>query len=138
VADPRVDRLRAVPLFAACTEQELRFIASRVDEVDLPAGRVLCEKGKSGGDFFIILEGRVEVDAPEGTKTLGPGDFFGEIALLDNGPRSATVRSATPLRCLVLGPAQFRDVLHQNTEIAVKMLHAVTQRLRASAALPTG
>jgi CRP/FNR family transcriptional regulator, cyclic AMP receptor protein len=138
VADPRVDRLRAVPLFAACTEQELRFIASRVDEVDLPAGRVLCEKGKSGGDFFIILEGQVEVDAPEGKKTLGPGDFFGEIALLDNGPRSATVRSATPLRCLVLGPAQFRDVLHQNADIAVKMLHAVTQRLRASAALPTG
>jgi CRP/FNR family transcriptional regulator, cyclic AMP receptor protein len=138
VADPRVDRLRAVPLFAACTEQELRFIASRVDEVDLPAGRVLCEKGKSGGDFFIILDGRVEVDAPEGMKALGPGDFFGEIALLDNGPRTATVRSATPLRCLVLGPAQFRDVLHQNADIAVKMLHVVTQRLRAKAALPTG
>ena len=138
MADPRIERLRSVPLFASCTDKELSFIASRVDEVDLPAGTVLTKKGESGGDFFIILEGKAEVEAPEGKRALGPGDFFGEIALLDNGPRTATVKAATPMRCLVLGHEQFRDVLHQNGDIAVKVLRAVTQRLRAATPLPTG
>ena len=138
VADIRVDRLRSVPLFASCTDKELNFIASRVDEIDVPAGRVLCEKGKSGGDFFVILEGKAEVDTGDGKRALGPGDFFGEIALLDNGPRTATVKAATPMRCLVLGHEQFRDVLHQNGDIALKVLRAVTHRLRAATPLPTG
>lgn len=138
MADARVDRLRSVPLFGGCTDKELTFIASRTDEVDIQAGRTLTEKGKSGGDFFIILEGRAEVDADRGKRSLGPGDFFGEIALIDNGPRTATVKAATPMRCLVLGHAQFRDVLHQNGEIAVKILRAVTERLRAATPLPTG
>jgi CRP/FNR family transcriptional regulator, cyclic AMP receptor protein len=138
VADPRVERLRAVPLFSGCTEKELVFIASRVDEVDIAEGRVLTEKGKSGGDFFVILEGRADVEADQGSRTLGPGEFFGEIALIDNGPRTATVKAATPMRCMVLGHSQFRDVLHQNGEIAVKILRAVTERLRAATPLPTG
>jgi CRP/FNR family transcriptional regulator, cyclic AMP receptor protein len=139
VADARVERLRSVPLFGSCSEKELTFIASRADEVDIPSGRVLTEKGKSGGDFFVILEGKAEVvDAAQGKRTLGPGEFFGEIALIDNGPRTATVKAATPMRCLVLGHAQFRDVLHQNGEIAVKILRAVTQRLRDATPLPTG
>ena len=138
MADARIDRLRSVPLFASCTDKELSFIASRVDEVDIPAGQVLTKKGESGGDFFIILEGKAEVEAAEGKRALGPGDFFGEIALLDNGPRTATVRAATAMRCLVLGHEQFRDVLHQNGDIAVKVLRAVTQRLRAATPLPTG
>jgi len=138
VADARIDRLRSVPLFASCTDKELSFIASRVDEVDIPAGQVLTKKGESGGDFFIILEGKAEVEAAEGKRALGPGDFFGEIALLDNGPRTATVKAATAMRCLVLGHEQFRDVLHQNGDIAVKVLRAVTQRLRAATPLPTG
>ena len=138
MADPRIERLRRVPLFAGCSEKELAFIASQVDEVDVAAGRILCKKGESGGDFFIILEGKAEVDAMPMKRTLGPGDFFGEIALIDNGPRTATVTAATPMRCLVLGHAQFRDVLHQNGEIAVKILRAVTERLRAATPLPTG
>lgn len=127
-----------MPLFGGCTDKELAFIASRADEIDLPAGKVLTEKGKSGGDFFIILDGKAEVDASQGKRTLGPGEFFGEIALIDNGPRTATVKAVTPMRCLVLGHSQFRDVLHQNGEIAVKILRAVTERLRAATPLPTG
>jgi CRP/FNR family transcriptional regulator, cyclic AMP receptor protein len=138
VADQRVEQLRSVPLFGSCTDKELAFIASRADEVDIPAGRTLTEKGRSGGDFFVILDGRAEVDAAQGRRTLGPGDFFGEIALIDNGPRTATVKATTAMRCLVLGHAQFRDVLHQNGEIAVKILRAVTERLRAATPLPTG
>ena len=139
MADPRIARLRSVPLFSSCSDRELAFIASRTDEVDIEQGRVLCEEGDSGGDFFVILDGRADVKASSGRNTtLGPGDFFGEIALLDNGPRTATVKATTPMRCLVLGHAQFRDVLHQNADIAVKILRAVTQRLRAATQLPTG
>ena len=138
MADARVERLRSVPLFRDCTDKELAFIASRSDEVEIAAGKVLTEKGRSGGDFFIILDGRADVDAPQGKRSLGPGEFFGEIALIDNGPRTATVKAATAMRCLVLGHAQFRDVLHQNGEIAVKILRAVTERLRAATPLPTG
>jgi CRP/FNR family transcriptional regulator, cyclic AMP receptor protein len=134
----RVERLRAVPLFAGCNDQELRFIALRVDEVDISAGQTICRKGGNAGNFFIILTGKAEVDAPQGKHTLAAGDFFGEIALLDNGPRTATVRAATALRCYVLGPAQFQEVLHQSVDIAVKMLHVVTHRLREASPLPTG
>ena len=74
----------------------------------------------------------------QGQRILGPGEFFGEIALLDNGPRTATVVAATPMRYLVLGHEQFRDVLHQNADIAIKMLRVVTVRLRAAAPLSTG
>lgn len=131
--------MRRVPLFAACTDRQLQFIAGRVDELDLPAGSVLCREGHSGGDFFVLLSGTAEVSV-DGTllRHLGEGDFFGEIALLDNGPRTATITVREPARALVLGPSQFRDVLHQNAEIAVSMLHAVVRRLRAGSHLPHG
>jgi CRP-like cAMP-binding protein len=138
MSDPRIGRLRSVPLFAGCSDKELAFIATRVEEVDLPAGKVLCEKGRRGGDFFVILDGEAEVEAGHGRRTLGAGDFFGEIALIDDGPRTATVRSSQPMRCLVLGHDQFRDVLFANSGIAVKVLRAVTQRLREETSLPTG
>ena len=137
MADPRIAHLRSVPLFSGCSDAELKFIATRVDEVDVPAGRTLMTRGERGGDFFVILDGRAEVDV-EGGKTLDPGDFFGEIALIDDGPRTATVRAATPMRLIVLSHDGLRDVLYQNAEIAVKILRAVTRRLRATAALPTG
>lgn len=139
MSDPRLDRLRRVPLFAACTDKQLQFIAGRVDELDLPAGKVLCREGQSGGDFFVLLSGTAEVSAGgEAIRDLREGEFFGEIALLDNGPRTATVTVTRQARALVLGPSQFRDVLHQNAEIAVAMLHAVVQRLRAGSHLPHG
>ena len=139
MSDPRVERLRRVPLFAACTDKQLQFIAGRVDELDLPAGSVLCREGQSGGDFFVLLSGTADVSvAGTSIKELGEGEFFGEIALLDNGPRTATVTVTKPARALVLGPSQFRDVLHQNAEIAVSMLYSVVQRLRAGSHLPHG
>ena len=135
--DPRVDRLRAVPLFTGCNDKHLEFIATRVDEVDVPAGKVLTEQGKSGGEFFIVVSGEAEVKRDGAVvDTIKPGEFFGEIALLDNGPRTATVTSTTPMRLMVLSPRQFQDVLHHESEIAITILHAVTRRLRAAAHLP--
>ena len=134
--DPRVDRLRKVPLFDACNEKQLEFIASRVDEVDVAAGKVLTEQGRSGGEFFVVLAGDAEVKRGNATvATVGPGDYFGEIALLDNGPRTATVVAKSAMRCLVLSPRQFQDVLYQDPAIAVTMLHAVVRRLRAAGQL---
>ena len=100
-------------------------------------GKVLTEEGQSGGDFFIIMSG--SADVRRGGRTVNrmkAGDFFGEIALLDNGPRSATVVATSPLRALVLGPSQFQDVLFQDGEIARQILYAVTKRLRASGPPP--
>ena len=133
--DDRAARLRTVPLFAGCTEKQLAFIATRVEELEFPSGKVLTEEGKSGGDFFIVLSGTADVRKRGNTMNrMGPGDFFGEIALLDQGPRSATVVTTSPMRALVLGPAQFQDVLYQDAEIARQMLYAVTKRLRAAGA----
>jgi CRP-like cAMP-binding protein len=135
--DPRVDRLRAVPLFSGCNDKHLEFIATRVEDIDVPSGKVLTEQGKSGGEFFIVVAGEAEVKRDGAVvDSIKPGDFFGEIALLDNGPRTATVTSTTPMRLLVLSPRQFQDVLHHEAEIAVTLLHTVTRRLRAAARLP--
>jgi CRP-like cAMP-binding protein len=138
MTDAAIARLRGVPLFTACSDKELKFVATRTEEMDFPAGKVLCERGKSGGDFFILLSGEVEVDDGTHRHTLGPGEYFGEIALLDNGPRTATVVTKTPIRALVLGPAQFRDVLGNEPGIATKMLYEVVRRLRDHGLPKTG
>jgi putative iron-dependent peroxidase len=124
--------LRKIPLFERCSAHELRFIAARAEPRDYPAGATLCRQGETGGDFFVIVEGRAEARR-EGSllRTLGPGEFFGEIALIDKGPRSATVTTTTELRCLQIPSPQFRDVLSQNASIAIRVLDAVTERLRA-------
>lgn len=130
-------RLKDVPLFSGCNDKQLQFIATQVEELDFPPGRVLCEEGRSGGDFFVVLSGTAEVKrGGKALRTMGPGDFFGEISLVDGGPRTATVVASTPMHCLVLGPHQFQNVLHQNAEIAVQVLYEFARRLRRTAALP--
>ena len=130
--DARVELLRRVPLFSTCTDKQLAFIATRVEDVDLPSGKVLCEEGKSGGDFFVVVSGTADVKRG-GTivNRMGPGDFFGEIALIDQGPRSATVVTTSPMRALVLGPSQFQDVMFQDPDMARHLLVAVVKRLRS-------
>ena len=131
--DERVERLRAIPLFMACSDKQLQFISRSVEDLDFKAGKVLCQQGRSGGEFFIVLSGEAEVERDgKVVDSIKVGDHFGEIALLDNGPRTATVTAKTDRRCLVLSPRQFQDVLHQDAEIAVHMLRDVTKRLRAS------
>jgi CRP-like cAMP-binding protein len=135
--DPRVDLLRKVHLFSGCTDKQLAFIVTRVEDVDAPSGKVLCEEGTSGGEFFVVVSGSADVKrAGNVIGQMGPGDFFGEIALIDHGPRSATVTASSPMRLLILGSAQFQDVLHQDPDMARQLLYAVTKRLRAAAAAP--
>ena len=135
MADQRIARLKAVPLFAHCTTKELEFIITQVEDMDFPAGRVLCREGQSGADFFVLLSGAADV-TKKGRKIekMKAGDFFGEIALVDGGPRTATVTTTTASRCLVLGPRQFQNVLHQDAEIANSVMKALATRIRAHGA----
>ena len=132
-----VDRFRAVPLFSSCSNEQLRFIATQVEEMDFPAGRELCRQGESGGEFFILLTGGAEVRRDgRPIRQLGPGDYFGEIALLEHGPRTATVVTTASSRCLVLSQGQFNNVLAQDKSIVLNVLHTLASRLRDSGAVP--
>ena len=131
MADSRIDTLKAVPLFAECDDKQLAFIVTQVDEVDFTSGQDLCREGAGGGEFFIIVSGNAEVRRQgRHLRELGPGDFFGEIALLDGGPRTATVTALSPMRCLVLSRGQFHNVIRQNAIIAVSVLETLGERLR--------
>lgn len=131
MADPRVVLLRKVPLFGACDDKQLAFIASQVEEMDFAAGHALCREGESGGEFFVIVSGTAAAKrGGRDVSQLGPGDFFGEIALIDRGPRTATVVTTSAMRCLVLSYSQFRNVLRQNGAIAIAVLDQLGQRIR--------
>jgi len=128
----REEVLRRIPLFADCSAHDLTSIASRAQTREYPAGATLCVQGERGEGFFVIVDGQAEARRDGAAiRGMGPGDFFGEIALIDEGPRTATVTSTTPLRCIMIGSLQFRHVLGQNANIAVRVLDAVTRRLRA-------
>ena len=135
MADARAARLKAVPLFAHCDAKQIDFIVTQVDEMDFAAGKVLCTEGTYGGDFFILESGAADVTrGDKKIATMQPGDFFGEIALVDGGKRTATVTTTVPSRCLVLGPRQFQNVLHQNVEIIHAVMKALTARVREAGA----
>ncbi len=129
--DAYLDHLASVPLFAACSRKDLRNIARASDEVSVPAGKVLVEQGKIGRECFVIVDGAAIVKR-NGRKvaTLGPGDYFGELSLLDKGVRTATVTANTPMTVLVLGPREFSGVLDAVPGLAHKLLATLASRIR--------
>jgi CRP-like cAMP-binding protein len=130
VASSKRDLLRAVPLFAGMRGDDLAAIEQLADEIDVSAGTVLTRQGGSGQEFFVIVEGRARVER-DGRQlaTLGPGDFLGEMALLDEKPRNATVTVEEPSRLLVIGHQDFHALL-DNREIRLRVLEAVVRRIR--------
>ncbi|HEV8217756.1 MAG TPA: cyclic nucleotide-binding domain-containing protein [Gemmatimonadaceae bacterium] len=130
----KVDLIAGVPLFAGLSKSELGKVASIADEIDLPADKVLIREGERGREFFVLLEGEADV-ARKGKKlvTRGAGEFFGEIALVSNLPRTATVKTRNPVRALVIRDVDFRALLQRTPAIAVKVLQAVADRLPADA-----
>ena len=135
MADPKLEALSRVPLFARCTRKELEFIASEGDEVDAPAGKILIRQGKSGDTFYVQLEGESEVKIDgKRRRVLKPGDFFGEISMIDRGPGTATVTTLTDGRLFVMSHAQFRDAIKASDSLMVKVLLAMGARLREDAA----
>ncbi len=124
--DPRVEKLAAVSLFRGCSQSELRALAGITTEIDAPAGKVLCQEGKSGNECFVVMEGEAAVTiGGDDVTTIGPGGFFGEMALLDGGPRVATVTATTDMRLLSLSRGEFTTLLADVPSVSRKMLEAV-------------
>jgi CRP/FNR family cyclic AMP-dependent transcriptional regulator len=126
-----LDELASVPLFSLCSKKELQAVAKATDEMELPAGRVLCEQGSTGREAFIILEGTAVVTRNDQQVAIaGPGTCVGELALLDHGPRTATVTAQTDLRVLVLGVREFASMLDDAPTIARKLLRSLAGTVR--------
>jgi CRP/FNR family transcriptional regulator, cyclic AMP receptor protein len=121
--------LKSVPLFASLTDAELRLVAQQADEVDVREGKQLITEGRFAYEFFAIQEGTVEV-ARDGVaiRTLGPGDFFGELGLTVSDRRTATVVATSPMRLIVLTAAQFHAIEGQMPSIADKIRAAIRER----------
>jgi CRP/FNR family cyclic AMP-dependent transcriptional regulator len=131
----KAEALRKVPLFAPCTTAELEEIAGLSSEVAVQEGQVLCSEGSIGHEFFVLTEGSALVSTEAGTSiTVGAGDFFGELALLDDGPRTATVTMASDGQVLDMSGTEFRSLLRAAPAIAVRMLPVLAARLRAAGA----
>jgi CRP-like cAMP-binding protein len=122
--------LQNVPLFSGLDPRELETIARTVHERTFKAGDTVAEEGQGGVGFFMIREGeaKVEVGGNE-VRRLGPGDYFGEIALISEGPRTATVKAETELSCYGLTPWEFRPLVQTNASIAWKLLQALARQL---------
>jgi voltage-gated potassium channel len=128
--DPKVDLISRAPLFARCSRRELGEVAGIADEIDLPAGKTLMQQGMSAHEFFVLLEGSAEVvKDDEPIRTLHDGDFFGEIALISRSPRTATVRTTSPVRALVIRAQEFRALLDHSPRIQIRVLEALADRL---------
>jgi CRP/FNR family cyclic AMP-dependent transcriptional regulator len=128
--DARIELLRKVSLFETLSKAELRQLATVADEIDLPEGKVLMREGDTGREFFVLVDGTVRVSR-NGRKVidLGPGDWVGEIALLTSSPRTATVVATAPVHALVIVDRQFRALVKQTPDIAVRVLGCVAVRL---------
>ena len=126
----KIDLIRKVPLFARCSRAELKEIALLADEIDLHEGKEMTREGASGREFFVLLDGTADVKKKSRrVNTLGPGDFFGEIALVSREPRTATVIATSPVRALVITDRSFRRLLDDAPQVQTKVMEAMAERL---------
>lgn len=129
----KVERLQAVPLFSACTTRELAPLARASDEIEVAAGTAIVTEGTLGHEFYLVLRGRVTVSRDGVTVAeLGPGRYFGELAVLDGSTRNATVTVTEPSVLLVLGQREFAAVLDSTPGVARKIITQMAARLRAA------
>ena len=128
--DTKVEALRRVPLFAGLSKKELGQLARASEDLEVLPGKVLCEQGRLGREFFVIVEGEVEVTRKgKPVKRSGGDEFFGEIALLEDIPRTATVKAKTPLRLFVLSSRDFRRLVQSSPSVESKVLRSLARRL---------
>jgi CRP/FNR family transcriptional regulator, cyclic AMP receptor protein len=133
VAEAPVELLQRVPLFADFERGEIERLARSFKQRTFEAGSAVADEGRTGAGFFVIESGEasVSVHGAERAK-LGPGDYFGEIALIDDGARSATITADSELRCYGLTSWEFRPLVESNASIAWKLLETMAKRLRAA------
>ncbi len=123
--------LKEIPMFEGCSERQLRSIARIMRVFDAPAGTVIARVGEPGNDFYLILDGTVSVDLPVGKSVcLRPGEFFGEMSLLDGNPRSATVVTDTPVRLLVINRENFSVLRREVPDFTQILLVTLSRRVR--------
>ncbi len=126
-----LDRLASVPLFASLDKKELKLIDRLADEVTAPSGKTIVAQGEAGNQCYVIVAGTVDVSRNgEPIATLGPGDAFGEMSLLDAGPRTATVTATSSVDLLVLGQREFTRAIADVPAVSRKLLAALARRLR--------
>ncbi|HEX6952786.1 MAG TPA: cyclic nucleotide-binding domain-containing protein [Gaiellaceae bacterium] len=131
MAGASTDMLRKVPLFAGLDEKELQEIANSMRERRFSAGDTVTQEGAGGVGFFVVEEGRADVTVGGETKgSVGPGDYFGEIALINESPRTATLTAATDMVCYGMTPWDFRPLVESNSTIAWKLLTAMAEKMR--------
>jgi CRP/FNR family transcriptional regulator, cyclic AMP receptor protein len=131
--DEKLEHLKRVPLFSRMGRRELERLGQLADEIEVGLDRILAEQGEIGHEFFFVLDGRLSVlDGNRPIAELGPGDFFGEIALLDGRPRTATVRADGIARLLVVGHREFHALMDDFPAVRTAVLEAVAERLRRS------
>jgi CRP-like cAMP-binding protein len=134
----QIELLGNVSLFSECSKKELGQVAAMMDERRVESGTQLTREGEAGDEFFVVAEGLAE--AVVGKKKVGsirPGSFFGEMALLDQGPRVATVTAKLPTRVLVLDAKGFGRVVRDSPSVALKVMKTLAERLRALETTPT-
>lgn len=128
--DSKITALKRAPLFEGLTRKELIQLARVTDDLESAAGEVLCREGAIGREFFVIMEGEAEVlRGGHSVATLGSGDFFGEVALLEDVPRTATVRAKTPLRSFVMTRESFIPLLDSTPSVERKVLRSLAKRV---------
>ena len=133
-SDAKIELLKRVPLFAGCSKSELRALAKTADQLDLREGTVITREGRPGREFFVLIDGTARVSkAGRKIADLGGGDWFGEIALITDSPRTATVTATSPVDVLVLTDRRFRTVVETMPSIALKVLSCVGERLARDA-----
>ena len=128
--DGKQKLIASVPLFAGLSKKEVAQVASLADELDFKAGKALIREGQPGREFFVLVEGGIEVSRAGTTVATGKaGDFFGEVSLITDAPRTATVTTTEPSVALVITCRDFRTLMKRSPEIAVKVMKAVGERL---------
>jgi CRP/FNR family transcriptional regulator, cyclic AMP receptor protein len=132
----KVDLIKNVPLFSECSRKELQEVAGIADEIDLREGKELTTQGKPGREFFVLVNGTADVKkGNRRINRLGAGDFFGEISLVKQSPRTATVVATSPVRALVITDRSFRSLLEHQPQIQGKVMSALAARLGPDADL---
>lgn len=133
------DLLRLVPLFSGMTDRSFEAIANLASETSYASGDELVRQGTPGHEFIIIVSGRARVERDgKHIRELGPGDFLGEISLVDGSPRTATVTALDPIHAVTVQRDGFLDLIDRIPVFRLEVLNALTQRIRATAADPLG
>jgi CRP-like cAMP-binding protein len=127
--DVKIELIARAPIFSQCSKRELQEVAAIADEIDIADGKELTTEGARGREFFVIIEGTASVEQDgEQINDLGPGDFFGEVALIKDTPRTATVTATSPVRALVVTSQNFRRLIERQPDIERTVLKALVDR----------